>query len=126
VVDLYVYLAKYRTFLADQDAGVAAEEFGTPPAVTGPFSDGLEGFNWLVRSDDWSDLEARAAEPLVVAADRVVRGLGELEACFREEQLAPAADRLERAKRLGSETIRLLAAVQRVVPDAYRRFVASW
>lgn len=126
VVDLYVYLTKYRTFLADLDRSVAAAEFGGPAAGPGRrHSDGVEWFDRLVGGDDLSAVEEPAAEPVAAAAGSVLRLFGELEACFRTAPPAPAMERLERTRRLSRATLRLLASLRTWAPEEYRRFAGS-
>lgn len=50
LVDLFVYLVKYQTFLADEDEELSSRLFGG--AVQGTKSDGTEGFEYLLARMD--------------------------------------------------------------------------
>lgn len=127
VVDLLVYCLKYQTFLADQDAAVAQELFGEPSApITLPYSDGVDGFNHLLRGLDLA-LIGTGAERTTPAAIRVLNAFMQLEASFPADAIPdPVHIRCKRVQELTLASITLIGALRRDAPETFSRCVAAW
>ncbi len=124
-VDLLVYALKYQTYLADQDAEVAAYLFGT---VQPPYSDGRGGFEVLLDALALTALDDAWTAPGVAEASAgVVAAFNELERCFAEPHApTPVGERLNRAITLTAAAIQVVAALCRETSALYRDFLAVW
>lgn len=104
LVDLFVYLVKYQTFLADQDSVLATRLFGD--TVAGPKSVGVEGFEQLLAS----------AEPSAPVSENPLGALVSGFACLHQlvegqgAGPAPIEQRWEAAHALGAAALAALAA----------------
>lgn len=123
-VDLLVYCLKYQTFLADLEASVANTLFGRS-GMSGPYSDGSPGFEYLLAQVNLAERDARsltAAE----AGSRVLTRFDELESCFSGVSTShPATARLGHVQCLIEATVSLIAALKREDSSLYRDFLLS-
>jgi thymidylate synthase len=124
-VDLLVYCLKYQTYLADIDNHIAADLFESARSLLKfPYSDGYEGFDYLIKQTDLTIIDS-GRETMREAVAQILTGFEELERCFSDTGgPLPAATRLERVKRLVSASIRLLGALKLESPVLYRHFVS--
>jgi NTP pyrophosphatase (non-canonical NTP hydrolase) len=123
-VDLFVYTLKYQTYLADLDSEVAGKLF-CQSGISGPYSDGPNGFEHLLLQVDLSALDAEQVT-VTEAASRVITRFSELEACFTGINTShPVATRQEAAEALTDVAVCLIGALSREVHALYGDFLAS-
>jgi hypothetical protein len=122
-VDLFIYVLKYQTFLADQDEFVARALFYST-AVVPPYSEGVEAFESLLTRVELTKLECPQDHSLTEATNDVLRAFARVEAAF-VEPLASAPDRAERAAALEAVTVNLLGVLRRDTPERYYDFLVQ-
>lgn len=122
-VDLFVYVLKYQTFLADQDESVARALFGQT-GLKPPYSDGTEGFESLLTRADLTQLEHPQGQSLAEATIDVLRAFARVEAAL-SERIAPMPDRAVRAAELAAAALNLLGVLHRDAPARYHEFLAQ-
>jgi hypothetical protein len=121
VVDLYVYVLKYETYLADQDETLAEVMFNGSQARP-PYSDGAEGFEFLLAQADLTPLDEGVEKGLSECVQDVLLAFAQVEGGFTEP-IAAIADRARRARALAAATINLLAFHHQVAPERYDEFL---
>jgi hypothetical protein len=121
-VDLFVYCLKYQTFLADQDADVAAQLFGE--STGGPYSEGPSGFDRLIAGQSFL---ATASASLEGVAAEVVANFNALDSYLRDPN-SPAAwiDRLPFIETLTASALQLVLADAALEQYVVSEFVARW
>lgn len=123
-VDLFVYIVKYQTYLADLDS-TAAEKLFHQSGISEPYSDGPAGFEYLLLRVDLSALDAEHVT-VTEAASRVITCFNELEACFTGISTShPVTTRQQAAEALADATVRLIGTLAREAPTLYGAFLAS-
>lgn len=123
VVDLFVYCLKHQTYLADQDAALAAQLFPPETKLTSPFSDTTEAFDALVARRGLPELEV--PHDLARAVSGVIQAFAELEKCYSDlRTTSTPRERLARVQRLASAAVAVIEALARREPGSYRRFLA--
>jgi hypothetical protein len=120
-VDLFVYVLKYKTFLADQDETIARSIFGQNQ-VARPYSDGVEGFELLLAQADLAPLDEESGQSIADSVQGVLQAFAQVEAAFAEP-IAALPDRAQRATVLATAAINLIGALHRVTPERYDRFL---
>jgi len=119
VIDLFIYCAKYRTYLADQDSRLALQIFG--PGLVGPFSDDDLGFEALVNAMEFhSPDEALSVRQL---AAQVIDTSSELDACFEPTSHLTLSERADLVSRLTDEAKALLLRCAYDLPQSLADFV---
>lgn len=124
-VDLFVYLLKYQTYLADLDADVAANHFGEASRVNTPYSEGVQGFDFLLAATDLAVLDQPVGPTVVDAAAAVVVAFSSLEKCFGEST-APVDRRAALIDSLVHATVLTIGALAREQPGAYERSMTAY
>lgn len=120
-VDLFVYVLKYETFLADQDETIARTMFGAN-SVTPPYSDGVEGFEALLAQADLTPLDERLDQSVAESVQGVLQAFAQVEAAFAEP-IATLSDRTQRAGTLATAAANLLGVLQQAAPERYDEFL---
>lgn len=120
-VDLLVYSLKYQTYLADQDAAVAATLFQGSGAVP-PYSDGPSGFEVLLTLLDVTAIEYEDGPGMVETTQDVLSAFAELEACFLGTP-ASVGRRAAKAVALTRVAVVLVSSLTRQAPKRYRDFL---
>lgn len=108
-IDLFVYCLKYQAYLADLDNTVAHSLF-LGSDVRPPYSDGVAGFEWLLRAGTFPAV-ASLSDVTSVAA-QVISEFDRLAACFlgvTSDRTAP--DRLRCVQALTAAVQRLIVHV---------------
>lgn len=121
VVDLLVYSLKYQTYLADQDASIAAMLFQDSGAFP-PYSDGPVGFEALLALLDVTAIDHIAGLGAVPAVQRILSAFADLEACFRDTP-TQADRRAAKAMDLTQAAVVLVGSLTREAPERYRDFL---
>jgi hypothetical protein len=121
-VDLLVYSLKYQTYLADQDAAVAATLYQGAAAM--PYSDGPSGFEVLLSELDVTPIEGNAGQGVAEATQGVLIAFAELEVCFRDTP-APVHQRATKAMALTYAAVILIGSLTREAPERYRDFLIT-
>lgn len=120
-VDLFVYVLKYQTFLADLDDTVAGTLFSQTQAQP-PYSDGQTGFEALFAQINLTALQDPPDYDVNAAVRDVMREFASVEAAFTGQAIS-APKRAERAGRLATVSVNLLGVLRRDVPERYDEFL---
>jgi len=125
-VDLLVYCVKYQTYLADIDNRIAENLFEPARSfLKPPYSDGCEGFDYLIKQTDLTILDNRR-KTTREAVIQVLMRFAELERCFSgSSEPLPTTTRLERVKQMVEASIQLLGSLKWESPDLYGHFLSS-
>lgn len=122
-VDLLVYCLKYQLFLADSDATVARLLFRESDLV-GTFSDGTEGFEYLLDQANLTSLAGGGHLAISNAIDEVLGRFSKLEACFSGLAVQPKAPgRLIDVQHLADAAIGLIAVIRYSGNEGYQSFI---
>lgn len=121
VIDLYVYVLKYETYLADQDETLAEVMFPGTQAQP-PYSDGVDGFEFLLAQADLTALDEGVEQGLTECVQDVLLAFAQVEVGVTEP-IAAVADRARRARALAVATINLVALLHQVAPERYDEFL---
>ncbi|MCD0446245.1 thymidylate synthase [Glycomyces sp. A-F 0318] len=120
-VDLFVYVLKYQTFLADQSESVAQSLFANS-RMSPPYSDDTRGFEALIASKRVPSHNSRIERSVGDAIDDVLADFSELEQRCTGD-LAPIQDRADSASDLSRSCTRLIEAVWIQDPTEFRRYL---
>lgn len=123
-VDLLVYSLKYQTYLADRDPAVAATQYQIHVTAP-PYSDGLGGFEALLKELDVTPSEGNAEQGVAKATQGVLIAFGELEACFQGTPV-PVSQRAAMAMALTRASVNLICSLTREASERYRDFLMTW
>lgn len=126
-VDLLVYSVKYSTYL--MDTGEIATPGPLRDLAAGPFSDGLDGFDWVLRdlvtSKEQSWAPAHTCVPRVQeAVTHVQEAYDALEAKVRATR-AGGPNKAELVGALSRRALQLVLAIVDAAPESYERLGRS-
>ena len=126
-VDLLVYSVKYSTYL--MDTGEIATPGPLRALAAGPFSDGLDGFDWVLRdlvtSKEPSLAPADTGVPRVQeAVTHVQEAYDALEAKVRATR-AGGPNKAELVETLSQRALQLVLAIVDAAPESYERLERS-
>jgi hypothetical protein len=115
VIDLFVYVTKYRLLLADQDASVAGRLLSR--GARAPYSDEHANFDYLVDVSEFSDPGAMDAGTLIA------RALDEFERLWPAAEAGAAPkQRMSLATELSTSVEQLLGLLVRKDPQSAAEF----
>lgn len=123
-LDLFVYLLKHQTLLADEDLRIA-EALGLVGQCKPPYSDGLDAFNILLDKVDLSLVDEGPVTHFNPA--RIVAAFATLEGNFKDLTAATSVStRLVAVQHLVSETVAGLAAFVTSQSSPFETFLADY